>query len=64
MSDGLMYSRIASNPTGVGSICGDLTHGGFLTDLSISGGVIHVAWLASGPQDGDCCPSVKTGDLR
>jgi hypothetical protein len=45
----------------------DLTHGGseIVTDLSISDGVAHVTWLANGPNDADCCPTVKMmADLR
>jgi len=46
---------------------GDLTHGGreIVTDLSISDGVAHVTWMANGPNDGMCCPTVKMmADLR
>lgn len=45
----------------------DLTHGGseIVTDLSISDGVAHVTWMANGPNDGACCPTVKMmADLR
>jgi hypothetical protein len=45
----------------------DLTHGGreIVTDLSISDRVAHVTWLANGPNDSGCCPTVKvTADLR
>jgi len=35
------------------------------TDLSISDGVAHVTWMANGPNDGACCPTVKMmADLR
>jgi hypothetical protein len=46
---------------------GDLTHGGreIVTDLSISDRVAHVTWMANGPNDGMCCPTVKMmADLR
>ena len=46
---------------------GDLTHGGreIVTHLSISDGVAHVTWMANGPNDGMCCPTVKMmADLR
>jgi hypothetical protein len=46
---------------------GDLTHGGreIVTNLSISDGVAHVTWMANGPNDGMCCPTVKMmADLR
>ena len=46
---------------------GDLTHGGreIVTELSISDRVAHVTWLANGPNDGACCPTVKMmADLR
>jgi hypothetical protein len=44
----------------------DLTHSReVVTNLSISDGVAHVAWLANGPNDGACCGTVKmTADLR
>ena len=36
-----------------------------VTDLSISDGVAHVTWMANGPNDGACCPTVKmVADLR
>jgi hypothetical protein len=57
-----------AGPTRLGGIdLSDLTHGGreIVTDLSISDGVAHVTWLASGPNDGMCCPSVKMmADMR
>jgi hypothetical protein len=45
---------------------GDLTHSReVVTDLSIADGVTHVNWLANGPNDGECCPSIKmSADLR
>jgi hypothetical protein len=55
-------------PTRLGGIdLGDLTHGGreIVTDLSISDGVAHVTWMANGPNDGACCPTVRMmADLR
>ena len=55
-------------PTRLGGIdLGDLTHGGreIVTGLSISDGVAHVTWMANGPNDGMCCPTVKMmADLR
>jgi hypothetical protein len=44
----------------------DLTHSReVVTDLSISDRVAHVTWLANGPNDGECCPTVKMmADLR
>ena len=57
-----------AGPTRLGGIdLGDLTHGGreIVTDLSISDGVAHVTWMANGPNDGMCCPTVKMmADLR
>jgi hypothetical protein len=57
-----------AGPTRLGGIdLGDLTHGGreLVTDLSISDGVAHVTWMANGPNDGMCCPTVKMmADLR
>jgi hypothetical protein len=44
----------------------DLTHSReVVTDLSITDGVAHVTWLANGPNDGECCPTIKmAADLR
>jgi hypothetical protein len=57
-----------AGPTRLGGIdLGDLTHGGseIVTDLSISDGIAHVTWMANGPNDGACCPTVKMmADLR
>jgi hypothetical protein len=57
-----------AGPTRLGGIdLSDLSHGGseIVTDLSISDGVAHVTWLADGPNDADCCPTVKwMADLR
>jgi hypothetical protein len=57
-----------AGPTRLGGIdLGDLTHGGseIVTALSISDGVAHVTWMANGPNDGACCPTVKMmADLR
>ena len=57
-----------AGPTRLGGIdLGDLTHGGseIVTALSISDGVAHVTWMANGPNDGMCCPTVKMmADLR
>ncbi len=57
-----------AGPTRLGGVdLGDLTHGGreIVTDLSISDGVAHVTWMANGPNDGMCCPTVKMmADLR
>jgi hypothetical protein len=57
-----------AGPTRLGGVdLGDLTHGGSegVTELSISDGVAHVTWMANGPNDGACCPTVKMmADLR
>lgn len=57
-----------AGPRRLGGIdLGDLTHGGreIVTDLSISDRVAHVTWMANGPNDGACCPTVKMmADLR
>ena len=57
-----------AGPTRLGGIdLSDLTHGGseIVTALSISDGVAHVTWMANGPNDGACCPTVKMmADLR
>ena len=57
-----------AGPTRLGGIdLSDLTHGGreIVTALSISDGVAHVTWMANGPNDGICCPTVKMmADLR
>jgi hypothetical protein len=56
-----------AGPARLGGIdLSDLTHSRELvTDLSISDGVAHVTWMANGPNDRECCPTVKmTGDLR
>jgi hypothetical protein len=57
-----------AGPTRLGGIdLGDLTHGGseIVTALSISDGAAHVTWMANGPNDGACCPTVKMmADLR
>ena len=57
-----------AGPTRLGGIdLSDLTHGGseIVTALSISDGVAHVTWMANGPNDGMCCPTVKMmADLR
>ena len=57
-----------AGPTRLGGIdLGDLTHGGreIVTGLSISDGVAHVTWMANGPNDGMCCPTVKMmADVR
>jgi hypothetical protein len=44
----------------------DLTHSReVVTDLAISDGVAHVIWMANGPHDAECCPSIKmAADLR
>jgi hypothetical protein len=44
----------------------DLTHSReVVSDLAISDGVAHVTWLANGPNDAMCCPSIKmAADLR
>jgi hypothetical protein len=54
-------------PTRLGGIeLGQLTHSlAFVTDLSISDRVAHVTWMATGPNDGDCCPTMRMmADLR
>jgi hypothetical protein len=51
-----------AGPRRLGGIdLGALTHGGreIVTDLSISDRVAHVTWMANGPNDGMCCPTVK-----
>jgi len=56
-----------AGPTRLGGIdLSDLTHSReIVTDLSISDGVAHVTWMANGPNDGACCPTVKMmADLR
>jgi hypothetical protein len=56
-----------AGPTLLGGIdLTDLTHSReVVTDLSISDGVAHVTWLANGPNDAACCPTVKMmADLR
>jgi hypothetical protein len=56
-----------AGPVRLGGIdLSDLTHSRELvTDLSISEGVAHVTWMANGPNDRECRPTVKmTGDLR
>ncbi|MEV0769490.1 hypothetical protein [Nocardia salmonicida] len=56
-----------AGPTRLGGVdLGELTHGRELvTELTISGRVLHVRWLTNGPNDAACCPSVKmTADLR
>ncbi|MGV0779418.1 hypothetical protein [Mycolicibacterium sp. XJ775] len=56
-----------AGPTLLGGVnLGDLTHSReVVTDLSISDGVAHVNWLANGPNDGECCPTIKmAADLR
>lgn len=58
----------AAGPRRLGGVdLGDLTHGGreVVTDLSISDGVAHVTWSTTGPNEADCCGTVKmTADLR
>ncbi|WP_301120704.1 hypothetical protein [Mycolicibacterium fortuitum] len=56
-----------AGPTLLGGVnLGDLTHSReVVTDLSISDGVAHVNWLANGPNDGECCPTIKmAADLQ
>jgi hypothetical protein len=56
-----------AGPARLGGVnLGDLTHSTeVVTDLSISDGVAHVTWLANGPNDPDCCPTIKmAADLR
>jgi hypothetical protein len=57
-----------AGPRRLGGIdLGDVTHGGreIVTELSISDRVAHVTWMANGPNDGMCCPTVKMmADLR
>ncbi|WP_135457742.1 hypothetical protein [Mycobacterium sp. DL99] len=57
----------AAGPTLLGGVnLGDITRSReVVTDLSISDGVAHVNWLANGPGDGECCPTIKmAADLR
>lgn len=52
-----VYTRGANHLGGVD--LGDLTHGReFVTGLSITGGRVEVRWLANGPEDAACCPTV------
>jgi len=56
-----------AGPTRLGGAdLGDLTHSReVVTDLSITDGVAHVTWLANGPNDAECCPTIKmAADLR
>ncbi|MGW4097317.1 hypothetical protein [Mycobacterium sp. NPDC004974] len=56
-----------AGPTLLGGVnLGDITHSReVVTDLSISDGVAHVNWLANGPDDGECCPTIKmAADVR
>jgi hypothetical protein len=57
-----------AGPTRLGGIdLSDLSHGGseVVIDLAISDGVAHVTWMANGPNDAACCPTVKMmADLR
>jgi hypothetical protein len=56
-----------AGPARLGGVdLGDLTHSReVVTDLSITDGVAHVTWLANGPNDGACCPTIKmAADLR
>jgi hypothetical protein len=56
-----------AGPTRLGGIdLSDLTHSReVVTDLSISDGVARVTWMANGPNDAECCPTVKMmADLR
>ncbi|WP_396926372.1 hypothetical protein [Mycolicibacterium sp.] len=56
-----------AGPTRLGGVdLGDITHSReVVSDLSISDGVVHVHWLANGPNDGECCPSIQmAADLR
>jgi hypothetical protein len=56
-----------AGPTRLGGIdLSDLTHSReMVTDLFISDGVAHVTWMANGPNDAECCPTVKMmADLR
>ncbi len=57
----------APGPARLGGVdLGDLTHSReVVTDLSITDGVAHVTWLANGPNDAECCPTIKmAADLR
>lgn len=57
-----------AGPTRLGGVdLGDITKGGreYVTDLSISGGVVHVSWVTTGPGEPECCGTVKmVGDIR
>lgn len=56
-----------AGPTRLGGVdLGDITHSReVVTDLSISGGLVHVNWLANAPSHAECCPSIMmAGDLR
>jgi hypothetical protein len=57
----------AAGPVRLGGVdLSDLTHSReVVTDLAINDGVAHVTWLANGPDDAECCPSIKmAADLR
>lgn len=57
-----------AGPTRLGGVdLGEVTNGGreYVTDLSISGGLVHVSWVTTGPNEPECCGTVKvTGDIR
>ncbi|MBE1550703.1 hypothetical protein GGC64_004743 [Mycobacterium sp. OAS707] len=57
----------AGGPTRLGGVdLSDLTHGReVVTGLSIADGIAHVSWLTQGPDDPECCGTVRmTADLR
>jgi hypothetical protein len=56
-----------AGPTLLGGVnLGDLTHSReVVSDISITDGVAHVFWLANGPDDAECCGTIKmAADLR
>ncbi len=57
-----------AGPTRLGGVdLGKVTNGGreYVTDLSVSSGVVHVSWVTQGPGEPACCGTVKmAGDIR
>lgn len=57
-----------AGPTRLGGVdLGDVTKGGreYVSDLSISGGALHVSWVTTGPGEPECCGTVKmAGEIR
>lgn len=56
-----------AGPTRLGGVnLGDITHSReVVTGMSIADGVTHITWLANGPDDPECCPTIlMAADLR